>query len=258
MGKIFRVVSRITSLSRSLVTNIWGDFIKGVGKKINSSRNTYFWWENWAPLDQPLIYYTVRQHNSFNYSESISHHVLPNGQWNINKWVHVLPRWVIEKLKKTKPLDGQEKDQFRWRANNDGLFSVKEAYKFIQNTRHSTLEPLWKKIWRWPVSKRIKFFFWIGLNGILQVNQESLAIADGLGSGFFVTHAGSFGKPDAKGCLKALFALIRGDTSRIVPTYGRLKQHQLSACNISRIFRGRDQLVYSSGRFSQHGCGSFH
>lgn len=147
-------------MSRSLVTNIWGDFIKGVGKKINSSRNTYFWWENWAPLDQPLIYYTVRQHNSFNYSESISHHVLPNGQWNINKWVHVLPRWVIEKLKKTKPLDGQEKDQFRWRANNDGLFSVKEAYKFIQNTRHSTLEPLWKKIWRWPVSKRIKFFFW--------------------------------------------------------------------------------------------------
>lgn len=59
------------------------------------------------------------------------------------------------------PLQDEEKgDTITWEHTDKGKFSVKKAYKFLQETENFEYEPTWpwNKIWDLQVQPRIKIF----------------------------------------------------------------------------------------------------
>lgn len=132
--------------------------------------NTRCWWDLWSPLNRPLITFVDKNHHLLNPCVSVEDFVLPSGFWNINAWKCFLPDWVVNKICSIPPPYSTNEDSYCWRPSADGRFSVKSAYKFIYHNSAPVGEPIWKKIWKWQIPEKIKFFLWQALHERLNTN----------------------------------------------------------------------------------------
>lgn len=63
-------------------------------------------------------------------------------------------------------------DQFRWKASRDGDFTTKSAFKTIHGDNEATANPIFKCIWKWKGTERIRTFLWKLGHESLMTNME--------------------------------------------------------------------------------------
>ncbi|KAK8986509.1 hypothetical protein V6N11_010065 [Hibiscus sabdariffa] len=95
------------------------------------------------------------------------------GSWDwprISQWLlHI----ILEKIAAVKPLQigaGADVPGSRWEKSRN--FSVKMAYKLVEDTNPLNVNMSWAKIWKLPVPQYIRVFLWITLHQRLLTNIE--------------------------------------------------------------------------------------
>lgn len=169
-GVLPSVEKRNASHIWSNIVKIWDVFLIGVRRKVSNGALTYSWWDRWSGLEEPLISYVDRNELLVNPQALVKDFITEFGDWDFRAWEHFIPLWIIQKLRLNSLPSSPNNDVFSWRNSRVGNFSVKAAYRFLKNLARDDLTPSWKRIWKWPVSEKIKYFLWLVLLNSLPIN----------------------------------------------------------------------------------------
>ncbi|XP_061371099.1 uncharacterized protein LOC133313708 [Gastrolobium bilobum] len=108
-------------------------------------------------------------------AKKVAEYVNENGEWKIEELSRWLPYEKIQTIQSHLPpnkLDGP--DQLKWNIHSKGIVSVSGIYKLLDNHTSSTSEraDVWKDIWKWKGSQRIKLFLWKVAHGKLPTKER--------------------------------------------------------------------------------------
>ncbi|CAI9115790.1 OLC1v1016785C1 [Oldenlandia corymbosa var. corymbosa] len=59
-----------------------------------------------------------------------------------------------------------------WPASDSGQFNTSSAYQLVEGDSIANCEPLWRAIWTWSGSERVKTCLWLAAKGKLMTNME--------------------------------------------------------------------------------------
>lgn len=98
--------------------------------------------------------------------------VLPQGSWNIEKPWEAIHQNVCDSIKTmVPPVITTQNDVLAWRHTNDAIFTMRVAYKPI-TVQQDENDPLFRAIWKWRGSKRMRIQAWKVARQALLTNES--------------------------------------------------------------------------------------
>ncbi|GLT87533.1 hypothetical protein SLE2022_056120 [Rubroshorea leprosula] len=148
-----------------------GWFQERVVKKIDEGKDMLFWHEKWVG-DKPL---KEKFNRLFSLSREKDACIADMGQWNNGEWMWTwrwtrnLFVWEINLLQELcSMLEGikltqGEDDNWIWKHNSKGRYTVKSAYNIINQNQESRQDAQYKLIWDNKLPLKISAFAWKAL-----------------------------------------------------------------------------------------------
>lgn len=98
---------------------------------------------------------------------------LEDGSWNLDPFRFWLSEDVIQAIKGIPPPHcSKGPDRIAWSHTSSGAFTVKSAYKVLNEGAWNSKDEKWKIVWKYPGPQRIRIFLWIVLQGRFLSNVE--------------------------------------------------------------------------------------
>ncbi|CAN1157728.1 Putative ribonuclease H protein At1g65750 [Linum perenne] len=154
------------------VLKVWDHTLQGLRWSVNNGRATKFWTDKW--LDSGI---TLKDFSNMNQEVdlalSVSHFVLPNGDWDSNRLAACLQNVALMQVMGMTPPDDQlGDDAIVWGLEASGRFSVKTAYWLVKELTEEENDTVWRKVWAWEGPAKVKHFIWLVMHGKLMTNEE--------------------------------------------------------------------------------------
>nr|KYP55879.1 hypothetical protein KK1_002105 [Cajanus cajan] len=81
------------------------------------------------------------------------------GRWKFDTLSMVLPSKITTRVQQVQvPLVQSGRDTFAWIGEASGCYILSSGVKFLEHASHSTLDAIWRKVWRLEVQVKISFF----------------------------------------------------------------------------------------------------
>lgn len=97
-----------------------------------------------------------------NLEKTVSDFLLLNGDWNKEKLRRYLPEDICTEVFNFQIRGNiNEEDSIIWNHPKEVEFSVKSAYRFLEQDGQPRIEKHWDLIWRWPGNQRNRTFQWL-------------------------------------------------------------------------------------------------
>lgn len=153
---------------------IWRDIVKGRGvlemglfRRIGNGKSTSLWYHWWVG-NGPLINVVVRRVPEFMTHWQVKD-IIEGGRWNLRKIYGLLPQDIVKQISEV-PLASmiELEDDFIWKPEKNGSFSVKSAY-FLSSRLEVDNEDNghWKGMWGKKIPFKFKLLLWNGVHNIL-------------------------------------------------------------------------------------------
>nr|GLL45961.1 uncharacterized protein LOC109163410 [Ipomoea trifida] len=133
----------------------------GTGDSLN-------FWSDWWVGDKPLgLQNSVSIPDELAFAK-VSHFILPNRSWDFDRLQAILPREEVNKIRSIPiPLDDLVPDALYWPTSPGGMFSVREAYRYIVGGDSSD-DVDW--VWKVKTAERCRMFLWLAVKNKLLTN----------------------------------------------------------------------------------------
>ncbi|RYR22588.1 hypothetical protein Ahy_B03g067891 [Arachis hypogaea] len=159
--------------------NLWKGICKtsnGVERntiwRIGEGTNINFWKHNWVPELGKLEHHATQVISPLDTCCNLTDFLTVSGSWDLTKLSEWLPDSVIKRISAMAPLSPWKgMDSIAWSGTSDGSFSLKSAYKSIIDDATPSDE-LFKLVWKWKGTERIKSFLWLAAHNVLLTNVE--------------------------------------------------------------------------------------
>src|ERR1044072_5751017 len=166
---IFRVKSKQTD------SQMWKGLLKARDELLDGFRfrmgngHTSVWYADWsgegkAALHVPFVNIVD--------TETRLCDIVQHKAWNLDCLYTELPQVLKEKLTRIKlDLHASNVDAWIWENSSTGIYTVRDAYKWLNNRLHDGMEiKRWSWVWRLQALEKLRFFIWTVLHGAIQTN----------------------------------------------------------------------------------------
>ncbi|CAN1809470.1 Putative ribonuclease H protein At1g65750 [Linum perenne] len=149
----------------------WEVFRGGLSWGIRNGRTTNFWKERWLD-DGSVIEDSVTPPFGHG-TRVIADYCNPTGEWNIDLLASLLPSQILQAVVGMTPPHHDLNDDIPvWNLEPNGKYSVKTGYLLAKELTNRDEQHLWKRIWKWEGSQRVRNFLWIAASGKMLTNAE--------------------------------------------------------------------------------------
>ncbi|XP_042965942.1 uncharacterized protein LOC122299620 [Carya illinoinensis] len=146
-------------------------FLKqGCQKRVGDGKNIRIWHDYWIPGHRNVLHDHSVEESQDRKNETVD--TLINGEtrwWDISKVRALFNPIIAEKILKIVICPEGYEDRWMWSEERSGEFSVRSAYKLLQkglydavgqSSNSSSLNSLWKAIWKMKLPLKIRIFAW--------------------------------------------------------------------------------------------------
>lgn len=145
---------------------------QGLVKRIGDGTSTRIWGDRWIPNHfggRPLTPSDGQQ------VSHVSDLIIASGSWNVENFFDVDVHAIL-KLQ----VCGRGDDLWAWESEKHGNYSVKSAYRLMEDGRNTgrsesvasgSAAVEWKQTWKLDVPPKVRVFWWRVLHGYLSVKQ---------------------------------------------------------------------------------------
>ncbi|KAL2944461.1 hypothetical protein RDABS01_032808 [Bienertia sinuspersici] len=164
---------------------------KGIQTAIGNGKGTLFWDHNWV-INQALIDVSVKDFPQELLGATVSEMWDPNTGWKWDVFAEYLPLSILKLIQAHEVVnDDTLSDQFFWKGESKGEFTIKSAISIIRNSDNAQEEPQWRILWTNPAPNRMKFFLWLGIRPNQNLGPFSFPLSiGGCGSGATILSLG--------------------------------------------------------------------
>nr|KYP32426.1 Putative ribonuclease H protein At1g65750 family [Cajanus cajan] len=198
-GRLYLINSVVTSIPLYSMQSIWLPQV--VCNKINQASRTMLWakagssryWSlvGWNTVTRPKLNDLFIKNVSFNIKEKVGM-IMGWLLWyrlhDIVTQIHpfVFVEYIIFVLIPVGypiPSSPAGANMFSWEGDSSGCYTVASGFRFLLSPDHGLVDPIWKRVWKLHVLKKIKFLLWQGLHSSIPTNHfRSLRHLDSVGS----------------------------------------------------------------------------
>ncbi|XP_041004081.1 uncharacterized protein LOC121249435 [Juglans microcarpa x Juglans regia] len=146
--------------------------VQGCRWRVGSGENIHIWKDAWIPGHKPLVDELILR-EGIDMDETVDIPLDPETKgWRMDHIRALFNPIVVADILKIRLSSNQYEDKWIWTEEKNGVFSVKSAYRLIQDLRSSSEgESLdatdQRKLWKMQVPKRIQIFAWRACKDIL-------------------------------------------------------------------------------------------
>ncbi|KAL2903953.1 hypothetical protein RDABS01_002663 [Bienertia sinuspersici] len=134
----------------------------GCGIKVGNGRSTLIQEDIWAGKE-PIAFRNRDFENQPEKPEYVSD-IIDGQSWNANKVWNWFKRDSAQRILSTYLPKEEKEDEIIWCQEENGDYSVKSGYWYLQNQRkrgrNHTETKFWKRLWKTPMSQRWRMFCW--------------------------------------------------------------------------------------------------
>lgn len=149
-------------------SNAWRGIVEGVNtlregmqKVPRNGKSTYFWNEPWL-LKEPLSQHALLNITDEMSKARVADYWKANQGWDWSKIRDAIPEDILNKMEIYMLIeDNESEDDFCWREEGSGMFSVSSAYNLIHDNAGAEDDRTWERIWRLKVAAKMKMFLWL-------------------------------------------------------------------------------------------------
>lgn len=125
----------------------------------------------WIPEAGRLIEHATSTVSNLDYSYTVADLVNDHAGWCLDKIIHLIPPEIYNLiLALAPPRLGSHNDRIAWKPSKDGCFSTGSAYESILELEGVPDNSLFKSIFRWSGSERIRVHLWKLAQGAIITN----------------------------------------------------------------------------------------
>ncbi|CAN1193986.1 Putative ribonuclease H protein At1g65750 [Linum perenne] len=153
------------------INDSWETFRSGLSWGVRNGKSTKFWSERW--LDDGSVIAESVDPPPNHANRVIADYCNPEGGWNVGLLAETLPASTLQAVVgMTPPMHDLGADIPVWNLEPDGKYTVKTGYLLAKDLIHRAEQPIWKRVWKWEGSQRVRNFLWIAVSGKLLTNVE--------------------------------------------------------------------------------------
>ncbi|CAN1219300.1 Putative ribonuclease H protein At1g65750, partial [Linum perenne] len=153
------------------INETWPIFTGGLYWGIRNGKQTNFWRERW--LDDGTIIGDLIQPPTCQANWVVADFCTSDDRWDLTKLADVLPDPILQGVMgMSPPCNELDEDIPIWGLEPHGMYSVKTGYLLAKGLRDAGSHIVWRKIWRWEGTQRVRQFLWVAYKNRLLTNQE--------------------------------------------------------------------------------------
>ncbi|XP_028776836.1 uncharacterized protein LOC114733531 [Neltuma alba] len=147
----------------------WKNTMHGLAWRIGDGSSTRFWRDRWVPQYEALQNYAVQSVPDELLDVKVSDLLTVSGGWDLSSVQELLPPNVLSAIRKVHPtVRGNVSDTPLWRWSSSGSFTLKSAYKQLNEGSLQHQPGPWRRIWKLKAPQRCKTFLWLAARERLQ------------------------------------------------------------------------------------------
>ncbi|CAN1164676.1 Putative ribonuclease H protein At1g65750 [Linum perenne] len=149
----------------------WEVFRGGLAWGVRNGRSTNFWSERWLDDGSVIADSVTPPINHAN--RVIADYCNTEGGWKIELLSTLLPESILRAVfGMTPPSHDLGADTTVWSLEPDGKYTVTSGYLLAKDLIHGDERQIWKSVWNWEGSQRVRNFLWLAVSGKLLTNEE--------------------------------------------------------------------------------------
>ncbi|XP_057744794.1 uncharacterized protein LOC130962625 [Arachis stenosperma] len=161
------------------LVKIWPIYQKNSIQYIGNGCATNFWKDQWVLEEGALKNHTLNP--NMNSNSLVKDWTNEKGEWDREQLRLNLPEVIVQKITAMcPPNQDQEGDKRGWKHTEDGNFSIAATYKALNNWSKPQ-KTIWKQIWEWKGTQKIKVFMWTAIHRRILTNERKSKIFGGSG-----------------------------------------------------------------------------
>ncbi|KAL2901710.1 hypothetical protein RDABS01_026792 [Bienertia sinuspersici] len=163
---------RNASWSMRSMVNCARSMKTGCGMRIGNGRNTRIQEEIWA--GRKLVSFRERAYGNLAEKPIFVSDIMVGQRWDVNRIWNCFDRESAQRMLSTYLPMEEKEDEIVWLQEENGVYSVKSGYWFLQKRGNSCNvdSKFWKRLWKVPMSQRWRTFCWKLAHDILPTKEN--------------------------------------------------------------------------------------